>query len=180
MECQWIPWTGYKRRVKLTCEELRNLLKAKLPPLTKIDLLAKLVVLQILRMMHERARVLVTREAQIPCWVVQVNPDPHSAIRRYSVESYLACEEDFVKSLDVQFNLLGRKDEPHERAKLMKEAIRHSSRLFRRLGKELGLVAPPKGANMRFAINEDLVKVLVVSTVNQAIDSALNPTRTAL
>lgn len=165
MECQWIPWHGYKRRARFTCLELHNILSAKLPPLTQIDLLAKLVVLQVLRMMHERARVLVTRTDEIPYWIAQVNPNPHSKVRRYAVESCSACEEDFVKSLDVMFNLLGRQDEAHKRAKDMKEAIRHSSRLFRRLGKELGLVAPPRGANMRFAMNEDLVKILVVSTV---------------
>jgi hypothetical protein len=168
MECEWIPFNGYNRRARLTCVELRNLLNSKLPPLTQIDLLAKLVVLQVLRMMHERARLLVTRTDEVPCWVAQVRSDPHHNVRRYSVQSYSACEEDFVKALDVQYDLRVSNHEPRDmrdRVKQVNDSLRHSSRLFRRLGKELGIVAPPRGANMRFALSEDMVRILVISTI---------------
>ena len=167
--CEWIP-EGYAERAVLSCEEMVNILEAELPELQKIDLLAKGIVMQVLRMMHEQAAKLAGA-ATPPRWITQVNSKPGTNVRKYSIESYQACEEDFAAALDRlagQETSLSPKGSPlfgDVRRQALKKSAQHTSRLFRRLSKEIGLVVPPKGAQMRFALNEDLVKFLVTSII---------------
>lgn len=176
--CEWIP-EGYSRRAGLACEELVNLLESELPALQKLDLLAKGIVLHILRMLHEQAAAVARRDTQSsdtnsspgPVWVVQIGNDTNSNIRKYSIRSYRTCEEDFIRALDVQASRPSEiisdraKGTATSRAEEIREGSRHSLRVFRRLGKDIGLVVPPKGGHMRFALNEDLIKFLVISTI---------------
>lgn len=176
--CEWIP-EGYARRAGLACEELVRVLESEIPPLQKLDLLAKGIVLHILRMLHEQA-VAVINDGRRPTWVVQIGTAPHSNMRKYSVDSYRACEEDFTRALDAQaarpsdITKDGGAGQGTPRPQQIKEGSRHSLRVFRRLGKDIGLVGPPKGTRMRFALNEDLVKFLVISLVDPGAKTLLS------
>lgn len=167
--CEWVP-SGYSRRAALSCEEVVNLLQAELPELQKLDLLAKGIVLQVLRMMHEQAKQIIADE-QPPIWIVDINSRPQTNMRKFSASSYRACEEDFTNALNTLASkptTLSSKNAPLEgddRVQALKKGAEHTSRLFRRLGKEIGLVIPPKGTSMRFSLNEDIVKFLVVSII---------------
>lgn len=161
--CEWIP-EGYCRRSSLSCEEIAELLDAEIPELDKIDILAKGVVLQVLRMMHEQSAYLT--KASFPSWIIEIGSEPRMNIRKYSVESYIRCEEQFAKALDIQAQV--QDEEPLEGEMLieaLKNGADHSYKLFRKIAKDIGLVIPPKGAQMRFSLNEDLIKFLVLSIV---------------
>lgn len=56
-------------------------------------------------------------------------------------------------------------DDPSEETKLIKAAADDSYRLFRKLGKSLGIIIPNKGAGIRFSISEDIIKFLVLSII---------------
>ena len=168
--CEWIP-EGYSRRSLLACQEVANLLEAQLPDLQKFDLLAKGIVLQILRMMHEQAGHVGTSPDYFPIWVVQIGDNPRSNMRRYSVDSYRNCEEDFVRALDKMASLPSEINPGRtalrgkERIQEIQRGSRHSYRLFRKLAKEIELVVPPRGKHMRFSLDEDLVKFFVLSSI---------------
>jgi hypothetical protein len=49
--------------------------------------------------------------------------------------------------------------------KIIKDAADDSYRLFRKMGKMIGLVIPNTGAGMRFSLSEDIIKFLVLSII---------------
>jgi hypothetical protein len=56
--------------------------------------------------------------------------------------------------------------DPTERQKVLKEADkRYGGKLFVGLAKRIGLLVPRRGAGVRFTLNEQLLRLLVVTTV---------------
>lgn len=167
--CEWVP-EGYAERASLACMELVNLLEAELPNLQKLDLLAKGIVLQILRMMSEQACT-ITEDVSKPEWIIDIASKPGSNVRKYAAANYRACEEYFTRALDTladkdsDLYAKGLRLTGSNRVAALREGARFTLRLFRKLGKDLGLVVPPKGAEMRFTLNEGLVQFLVLSLV---------------
>ena len=168
-KCEWIP-EGYAQRAAFSCEELRNLLDAELPSLQKLDLLAKGIVMHILRMMSDQTKIIIGAGKSLP-WFVDVASKPSSNVRKYAVANYRECEEDFAIALDKLASQQSDLYQPglplarQSRIEALREGARFGSRLFRKLSKDIGLVVPPKGAGARFTLNEDLVQLLVLCLV---------------
>ena len=164
--CGQIP-TGYRRRAVLACQELANLLQSEIDPLRKMEILAQGIVLQILRMMHEQAATICRSTVESPTWVVHVPGCNSPSVKHSSIQSYCACEDDLISVLYKyqESSAYEASNDPHERQEEIKEASDNSHKLFRRLGKEIGLIVPPKGAGMRFSLSEDLVRFLVLSLI---------------
>lgn len=167
-KCEWIP-SGYQRRALLTCKELHNFLLTNMNTFQAMEILAHGIVLQILRMMHEQALLICKPNKQdIPVWIMDISRQDKN-IRKESVGSYKLCEEELTKALH---KFLINRDKINEKLKkkysdikLLNEATKNSHKLFRRLGKEIGLVIPFKGPLMRFTLSENLLKFLVVSLI---------------
>jgi hypothetical protein len=164
--CGEIP-DGYKRRATLTCEELANLLQSEIDPLRKMEVLAQGIVLQILRMMHEQARTIVYPGKENPTWIVHVPGCSNLSVRQSSMHSYSACEDDLITVLyEYQESWeRSRGKDPETKQDEIRDASDNSHKLFRKLGKEIRLVVPPKGTGMRFSLSEDLVRFLVLALV---------------
>ncbi len=159
--CGWIP-DGYSRRAGLSCIELLNLLESKIPPLKKIEILSNGIVFQILRMMCEQASNL-SDNSNIPTWIIDIERD-NQAIRKRSMESLKEAEEYFMQALYE--SLENKKDlDIKEKQEKLNKASQQGHKLFRKLSKEIGLIIPPRGGYMRFSLNEDLVKFLVLAII---------------
>lgn len=164
--CGEIP-DGYRRRSVFACEELANILRSEIDPLRKMEILAQGIVLQILRMMHEQARAIIRPGDKTPTWVIHVPGCNNLSVKQSSIRSYCDCEDDLITVLYKYQESweLSRHKEPKRKQDDIKDASDNSHKLFRKLGKEIGLVVPPKGTGMRFSLSEDLVHFLVLSLI---------------
>lgn len=162
-EAMWIP-ENYSLRAKDTVFELNNLLQSELDPFEKIELVGSLIVLQIIRMMCLQAtKVLSDKDNQE--WLIDLTDDPNGQIRKLAVSSYQKLEENVFRAvhtanLETYKNYIN-KDE----IKIFKDASEDTSKLVRKLGKDIDFLIPPTGKNMRFSLNEKIVKLLVLSLV---------------
>ena len=79
----------------------------------------------------------------------------------------LRGDEIYVKDLAQGYlDLLAEKEiNGVDAVKKIKEAREHTLNMFRRLGKEMQLIIPLKGAMERFSLSEDLVRFLVLAIV---------------
>jgi uncharacterized FlaG/YvyC family protein len=167
-EAMWIP-DNYALRAKYTVVELNNLLQSKLDPFEKIELLGALIVLQIIRMMCLQAsKVLYDKDNQE--WLIDLTDNPSGQIRKMAVSSYRKLEENVFRAIHTA-NLEAYQDKLRSQGKniseinIYKEASEDTNKLIRKLSKDIEFLIPPTGKNMRFSLNENIVKLLVTSLV---------------
>lgn len=159
--CQWIP-QEYEQRAPYTCRELAAFLRARMDPLQKIQLLSTGVVLQILRMMHDRAGAAVKRTKTRPAWVIHVPGCKSNDVKTLATQSYQQCEDDLLGALYTQADKNATQDQVRQ---LVAASSRNAHLLFRKLGKATDLVVPPQGSHTRFSLSEDLLKFLVMALI---------------
>lgn len=148
----------YENVAPYTVIELNNLLNSQLDAFEKVELLGMLVAIQIIRMMTHRSKMILNLPKK-QAWVLDLTKDPQGAIRKQAVMSYEQLEENVFRAIFIKY------DEDEEKSNTITNAAKDTSLLIRKLAKDVGLVIPPKGANMRMSLNENLVKVLVLSLI---------------
>lgn len=146
----------YKKRGIESVNELINLLSCNIDNFKKLELFAHGMMLQIFRMLHERA---LEKTSKLPLWVLDIAND--STVKKLAVNSY----DDFENSIEDILKLNINKDKNDKFISSLKEGKKHSINLIRKLGKEIGFIIPIKGANMRMTLSENLIKFLVLSIV---------------
>lgn len=162
---EWIPDT-YRKRASNTVQELTNLLGSSVNTLEKIEMLSSLIALQIIRMMCLQAQMKL--EGMDNCeWLIDVVNDPGNPIRKMAIASYERLEENVFRAVhEASISDYKKKSETKKGDEaIYEDASKDTNRLVRKLGKQLGFIVPPKGGNMRFGINEDIIKVLVLALV---------------
>lgn len=177
--CQWIR-DEYKRRSKYSVYEIINLLKTDINQFDKINLLSKGIVLQILRMMSEASYIQSRNDTNgnNRSWVTHfvTNGEADLKIKRLAVEVYKEVEEDIMIALSNKLNniksneVLNVQDKKTQKSEiqLLKDAYDDSYKLLRKLGKDIGIITPIKGDNMRFTLSDDIIRFLILSTIPPA------------
>lgn len=182
MSCRWIT-QRYERRSTYTVKELNNLLMCEASEFEKIDLLNTAIIMQTLRMMVESSKCISnnTDEAN-PIWLIHVpsTSEVDNKIKKLAVQEYKNIEESMEISIA---KMLESKNEKEERLKesnsilakkekneksdltLLKDANDDSFKLLRKLGKDIGLITPLRGDNMRLTMNDSIIRFLVLSLV---------------
>lgn len=152
---------GFKEREKYTLIELKNFLNTNIHPFEKIDILSYGIILQIIRMMHEQACYITNKNR--PFWVLDIREDnkSNSEIRKLAIKNYAQFEQDILDALHSNLKCKDGDDE----SKIMTSAIKDTYKLYRKLGKEIGIIIPIKGPGMRFTLSETMVKFLVLSII---------------
>ncbi|WP_342558614.1 hypothetical protein [Metasolibacillus sp. FSL K6-0083] len=148
----------YENVAPFTVIELKNLLNSQLDAFEKVELLGMLVAIQIIRMMTHRSQMILNLPNK-QAWLLDLTKNPQGAIRKQAVSSYEQLEENVFRAIFTKY------DEDTAQANTITNAAKDTSLLVRKLAKDIGLVIPPKGANMRMSLNENLVKVLVLSLI---------------
>jgi hypothetical protein len=162
---EWIPDT-YRKRAAKTVKELVNLLSSSVNTLEKVDLLSTLIALQVMRMMSLQAQIKLEGTDNQE-WLIDVINNPGNQIRKMAVSSYENLEENIFRAVhlaDIKSYMEKIGNKRDEEA-IYEDASKDTNRLIRKLGKQIGFVVPPKGGNMRFGMNEEIIKVLVLSLV---------------
>lgn len=138
-------------------------------PFEKIDILSYGIILQIITMSYQQARY--ASGQQLGCWIFDVNCNrgtSHPEVKKLAQAAFLKYEEDYLKALykNVDGNI---KKDKHGNEKseyeTIDEAIENSLKVYRRLGKRIGIIRPINEKGMRFTLNENILKFLVTSLV---------------
>lgn len=177
IDSKWIT-KRYERRSKYTVKELNNLLISETSEFEKIDLLNTAIVIQVLRMMVESSKCIVDDVEECnPMWLVHIpsTSPTDNKIKKLAVEEYKNIEE--CMELSISKVLLKNKEAGNEDIGMgsskktksdlskLKKANEDSFKLLRKIGKDIGLVIPLRGENMRFAMNDSIIRFLVLSLV---------------
>lgn len=155
--------TSYSVRNKYTLDELQNFLNSKSHPFEKMEILANGIILQMLRMMYLAA----STKNESNCWVVDVNCKGYesSETKKLAISAFNHNEEVICKYLYKGLEELRVELGITNDQKAIKDAADDSYRLFRKLGKNIGIVIPAKGPGMRFSLSEDAIKFLVLAII---------------
>jgi hypothetical protein len=164
----FIPATGYLECGKLTITELINYLYTDMHPISRLEILAKGIVMQVMRMMCRRSEQ-VLGISPLP-WIIDMrSKKAGKTVRKISSESYRRVDELLVNA--VNKTTKDYLEENPDSAKKYTEiqylthARNHTLNMFKRLGKIMQLIIPARGDHERFSLSEDLVKFLVLSTL---------------
>ncbi len=154
---------AYECRNEYTLTELKNFLNSNTHPFDKMEILSNGIILQMLRMMY----MVAASEGESNCWVIDVNCKGYessetkkTAIAAFNHNEEIICKY-LYKGLDKLKDELGINDDQ----KAIKDAADDSYRLFRKLGKTIGIIIPIKGPGMRFTLSEEIIKFLVLAII---------------
>lgn len=156
--------TSFAQRNIYTLNELCNFMSSKAHPFEKMETLANGIILQMMRMMYLAA----STESESNCWVIDVNCSGYenAEVKKCAINSFKHNEEVIstylYKGLKDYRHLLSTEKDDQE---LIKAAADDSYRLFRKLGKMIGVVIPITGKGMRFTLSEDIIKFIVLAII---------------
>ena len=157
---------GFESRDKYTVSELCNFLSCKIQPMEKLDIFSYGLILQLLRMMFNVAAE--SAETGNSAWVLDMSTDEQrekSEIKKLAAMCYAKNEESVIKYLNygIEYYFGGKTTE--EKDSLYHKAEGDTYKLFRKLAKNIGILIPLTGNNMRFTLSEEVIKFLVMSLV---------------
>lgn len=161
-KCRWVS-DNYKRRSELTVYELLNILRVDINEFDKFEILSLGIIMQILRMMSESATCIASnnKEYNTP-WIINVNSNTaDKRIKKIASEHYKEVEEKMIIAIAKMLEISDVKSE----LSALKSGNDDSHKLLRKLGKDIGLIVPIKGENMRFSLNDNIIKFLVIALV---------------
>lgn len=156
---------SFSARNYFTLSELDNFLNSKCHPFEKMEILSNGLLLQMLRMMYLAAAT----DKRSNCWLIDVNCKgiENQEIKKAAINAFKRNEETISTYLYSGLDEL--KDvlltDGKEEAKLIKAAADDSYRLFRKLGKNLGIIIPSTGVGMRFSLSEEIIEFLVLAII---------------
>lgn len=156
----------YQYRDKYSVSELTTFLENRIQPMEKIDLLSFGIVIQIFRMMTTVAST--GSETTGSIWLIDVcEPDKkeHSEVKKLAAHCFSLNEESFTKYIDKGIAYYYPTANEDERNDKRKKASADTIKVIRKLGKNMGMIIPMTGPDMRFTLPEDILKFLVMSLI---------------
>jgi hypothetical protein len=148
--------------------DLLRLMKTNLDVVDRIYLLESACAMQVLRSlaMQSVRTIRAARGTDDPGYRLAVSApeERRPVIRRLSQHSVKEVEKTIFQSLrgeDIELP-----DDEDGRNKILKQADKaYGGKLFVGLAKRIGFVVPKRGSGARFILNEQLLRLLVVTTV---------------
>ena len=156
----------YQYRDKYTISELTTFLENRIQPMEKLDLLSYGIVLQVFRMMITLASK--GSETSGSVWLIDVcDPDKkeHSEIKKLTSYCFSLNEESFTKYIDKGIAYFYPNEDEDKKNKRRKGASDDTIKVIRKLGKNMGMIIPMNGPDMRYTLPEDILKFLVMSLI---------------
>lgn len=156
----------YQYRDRYTVSELTTFLDNRIQPMEKIDLLSYGVVMQIFRMMITIAAI--GSETAGSIWLIDVcDPDKkeHSEVKKLASHCFSLNEESFTKYIDKGIAYFYPNDDEAKKNDRRNKASADTIKVIRKLGKNMGMIIPMNGPDMRFTLPEEILKFLVMSLI---------------
>lgn len=159
----YIPARAYNDIADNSIEELICFLSCNMHPVRKIDLMAKGVMLQIMRMMLRQTTKYINQDKS--CWIIDMGGSASEIIKKIAAASFQKIEEDFMTALNkMALEVYDREDEL-DLVDAVRKARIDSLDVFRAKGKELQCIIPASGPYERFTLSEDITRFLVLSLI---------------
>jgi hypothetical protein len=172
LHLSFIPENAYIQCEQYTIDELTNYLSCKMHPINRVDILAKGVMYQIMRMMV--CGVGSYLGVQPSKWIVDMRG--HSTtdtVKKLSAESFRKTQDDFMTALNKIGNELNISEE-QKRLDAVRKAKVDSLDIFRAKGKELQCIIPMNGPFERYSLSEDVIRFLVLALIKPGEKMTLN------
>ncbi len=171
LNLSYIPETAYIGCEENSLIELANYLSCKMHPINKVDILAKGVMFQILRMMGYGVANYLGVEPKK--WIVDMRSGvTNDNVKKLSSESFRMVEDDYMTALNRIATGFGLSED--ECMDVVRKAKKDSLDIFRAKGKELQCIIPMKGPFERFSLSEDVIRFLVLALVAPQEKMTLN------
>lgn len=170
LNLSFIPENAYKECEVYSVDELINFLSCKMHPINRIEVLAKGIMFQIMRMMSWRVSGYLENDKRK--WIVDMNGASKDSVKKIAADAYSALEADFMTAL----NQIARefKISEDEMMTCVQKAKQDSLDIFRAKGKEMQCIIPNKGAFERFSLSEDIIRFLVLALIAPGEKMTLN------
>lgn len=161
LRLSYIPENAYLECEAASIDELINYLSCKMHPINRVEILAKGVMLQIMRMMSNRVANYLGVEKRK--WIIDMKGDSNDTVKKIAADSYSNLESDFMTALNKEARELGLSED--EMMIQVQKAKKDSLDIFRAKGKEMQCIIPSKGAFERFSLSEDIIRFLVLALI---------------
>lgn len=161
LNLSYIPEKAYKECSEYCIDELINYLSCKMHPINRMEILAKGLMFQIMRMMSWCVSNYLGIEKKK--WIIDMRGISTDTVKKIAAESYRSIEDDFMTVL----NQIAREiDIPEDDLmSYVRKAKKDSLDIFRAKGKELQCIIPITGPFERFSLSEDIIRFLVLSLI---------------
>ncbi len=170
LDLSFIPENAYKECELYSVDELINFLSCKMHPIKRIEILAKGIMFQIMRMMSWRVSSYLGNDKRK--WIVDMKGASKDSVKKIAADSYSALEADFMTVL----NRIARSFDISEDEMMacVQKAKQDSLDIFRAKGKEMQCIVPNRGAFERFSLSEDIIRFLVLVLIAPGEKMTLN------
>lgn len=170
LNLSFIPENAYKECEVYSVDELINFLSCKMHPINRMEILAKGIMFQIMRMMSWRVSSYLGNDKRK--WIVDMKGASKDSVKKIAADSYSALEADFMTAL----NQIAREFDISEDEMMtcVQKAKQDSLDIFRAKGKEIQCIIPNKGAFERFSLSEDIIRFLVLALIAPGEKMTLN------
>lgn len=170
LKLSFIPANAYKECENYSINELINFLSCKMHPINRMEILAKGIMFQIMRMMTCRVANYLGIEKRK--WIIDMNGVSKDTVKKIAADSYSNIEADFMTALNKSARELNASDD--ELMTVVQRGKQDSLDIFRAKGKEMQCIIPNKGAFERFSLPEDIIRFLVLSLIAPEEKMTLN------
>lgn len=170
MSLSFIPEDAYVECGDYSVDELINYLSSELPSINKIEVLAKGIMFQVMRMLSWRVDNYLGNDKK--AWIVDMKGGATDTVKKIAADNYRNIEDGFMTALNKSAREIGIADS--EYMTKLNKAKKSSLDLFRTKGKELQCIIPTNGQFERFSLSEDVIRFLVLSLVPPKKKMTLN------
>ena len=161
LKLAYIPENAYKTCEENAVDELINYLSAEIHPITRIDILAKGIMLQVMRMMTNAVAEYLSIEPKP--WIIDMRGNNADTVKKIANKGYKAIEADFLTAINAEAS--EREIAQDQIFKVTRDAKKASFDIFKSKGKEMQCIIPIKGAFERMTLSEDIIRFLVLALV---------------
>jgi hypothetical protein len=158
----WVP-KDTATEAYLLASEMLNVVSSSHGSLQKVEFLQDLCCLHVLRTLCFRSRRLGADKDETVgfagdyAWIVCAREGEDAAAgKTLAVEGYSKIEQMLYRVLRLN---------PGTDGGAAAKGDDHVYKLFRKLGKEIGLLVPPTGKNIRFVLPNSIIRLLVASLI---------------
>lgn len=164
LSLSFIPEEAYAECGRYSVGELVNFLSCDLPSINKVEILAKGIMYQVMRMLSWRVDNYLGTEKK--AWIVDMKGGTNNTVKKIASECYQEIESGFMTALNKSAREIGEDKIPENRyMPLLNKARAASLDLFRSKGKELQCIIPTNGQFERFSLSEDIIRFLVLALI---------------
>ena len=156
----FIPENAYAGIARDSVDELISFMSCRMHPVQKIELLAKGIMLQVMRMLS----VASTNYLNSPrdYWIIDITGTMAEVVKKTAASRFILVQDSFTTAIGKSIGGTTSKEKLKNISKVRKD----SYDIFKAKGKELQCIIPTSGPNERFSLSEDCIRFLVLALVS--------------